>query len=432
MDKQQIVYIDTEKMQPHPDNPRKNIGDITELAESIKANGILQNLTAVRFEKGYRVIIGHRRLAAAKKANIKQVPCIISDMDEREQLITMLLENMQRSDLTVYEEAEGFQMMLDLGDSIDNIAEKTGFSKTTVRRRVNLLDLDREKFKDSVKRGGTLQDFIALEKIKDKELKNKVLEFIGTQNFNYELKRAESEEKRNEIKGLILKKLNEFAEQKNISETEELKYVGWISFDNSDFEKPKDSGKRRYFYVINAGGGIMLYAEYTEREEKELAEEKKQRKERDKLYIRLNTIAERTYQLRFEFIKNVSGLKRKAEVINKMLIKTICQSSYNYFNFSVFNKLLGIKDNKEKNSFDIESVSKSLKDNPERTLLFAVYSNLNDHANQTYHSWDGKYQINQNLNLIYKNLEELGYEMSDEERAYKDRTCELFKKEQIK
>ena len=115
-----------------------------------------------------------------------------------------------------------------------------------------------------------------------------------------------------------------------------------------------------------------------------------------------------------------------------MLIKTICQSSYNYFNFSVFNKLLGIKDNKEKNSFDIESVSKSLKDNPERTLLFAVYSNLNDHANQTYHSWDGKYQINQNLNLIYKNLEELGYEMSDEERAYKDGTHELFKKEQIK
>lgn len=54
----------------------------------------------------------------------------------------MLLENMQRSDLTVYEQAQGFQMMLDLGESISDISEKTGFSETTVRRRVKLLELD--------------------------------------------------------------------------------------------------------------------------------------------------------------------------------------------------------------------------------------------------------------------------------------------------
>lgn len=63
-----ITNIDVTKLKEHPDNPRKNIGDVAELAESIKARGILQNLTVVPAENGmYTVIIGHRRLAAAAK-----------------------------------------------------------------------------------------------------------------------------------------------------------------------------------------------------------------------------------------------------------------------------------------------------------------------------------------------------------------------------
>lgn len=101
-----ITNIDVTKLKEHPDNPRKNIGDVTELAESIKARGILQNLTVVPAENGmYTVIIGHRRLAAAKQAGLTEVPCAVVDMDYKTQLSTMLLENMQRSDLTVYEQA---------------------------------------------------------------------------------------------------------------------------------------------------------------------------------------------------------------------------------------------------------------------------------------------------------------------------------------
>ena len=86
----------------------------------------------------FTVVIGHRRLAAAKLAGLKEVPCVIASMDAKEQVRTMLLENMQRSDLTVYEQAQGFQMMLDMGDSVEDIAAKSGFSKTTVRRRVKI------------------------------------------------------------------------------------------------------------------------------------------------------------------------------------------------------------------------------------------------------------------------------------------------------
>ena len=86
-------------------------------------------------------------------------------MTLEEQISTMMTENMQRSDLTVYEEAEGFQMMMDFGNSVEQVADKAGFSESTIRRRVKLLSLDREEFKKSVKRGATLADFALLDKL---------------------------------------------------------------------------------------------------------------------------------------------------------------------------------------------------------------------------------------------------------------------------
>lgn len=78
-----ITQISVNLIDPHPENPRKDLGDLTELAESIKANGIMQNLTIIPKDGGrYTVVIGHRRLAAAKKAGLATVPCaIIHDMD---------------------------------------------------------------------------------------------------------------------------------------------------------------------------------------------------------------------------------------------------------------------------------------------------------------------------------------------------------------
>ena len=70
-----VTMIPVAQLHPHPDNPRKDLGDITELTASIKANGVLQNLTVVpRNTDGYTVIIGHRRLAAAKAAGLWSCP----------------------------------------------------------------------------------------------------------------------------------------------------------------------------------------------------------------------------------------------------------------------------------------------------------------------------------------------------------------------
>ena len=222
-----VTMIPVAQLHPHPDNPRKDLGDITELTASIKANGVLQNLTVVpranpdvNYEKlcrqyygnpteenrtklnqfrntdGYTVIIGHRRLAAAKAAGLMELPCIVvEDMTLEEQISTMMTENVQRSDLTVYEEAEGFQMMMDFGNSVEQVADKAGFSESTIRRRVKLLSLDREEFKKSAKRGATLADFALLDKLDTEEAKNEVLKSVGTNNFRACLDRALREQK---------------------------------------------------------------------------------------------------------------------------------------------------------------------------------------------------------------------------------------------
>ena len=94
----QIVNIAIDRLFPHSDNPRKDLGDLSELAASIKASGVLQNLTVVPDEPDnpdtdYTIIIGHRRYAAAKIAGLTELPCIVVEMSEREQLQTMLVEN---------------------------------------------------------------------------------------------------------------------------------------------------------------------------------------------------------------------------------------------------------------------------------------------------------------------------------------------------
>ena len=192
----------------HPKNPRKDIGDIEELTESIKKNGIMQNLTVIpgfyrmngqffKTDAEFTVIIGHRRLEAAKAAGLEEVPCrIYEDLTESEQITTMLEENMQRNDLTPIEQADSFQLCLDLGETVDSISEKTGFAKSTIYHRLNIAKLDREIVEDVEDDPSfqiTMKDYIELEKIKDIETRNKVL--AASKNSNDLRFRADQEVK---------------------------------------------------------------------------------------------------------------------------------------------------------------------------------------------------------------------------------------------
>lgn len=207
---QKIVEIDVKDIYPHPDNPRKDLGDLSELTDSIVKNGIMQNLTVVKghyegekfLPDKYTLVIGHRRFEASKAAGLKTVPCKIAELTDREQVSTMLEENMQRNDLTIWEQANGFQLMLDLGETESTIAEKTGFSEQTVKHRLNIAKLDQKALKKAEKDDSyqlTLKDLYELEKIKDVKTRNKILrEAYGSAQLRSMAARAAKEEKMDE------------------------------------------------------------------------------------------------------------------------------------------------------------------------------------------------------------------------------------------
>lgn len=436
-----IQMININKLHPHPDNPRKDLGDLTELIESIKAQGILQNLTVVElanYEKGYyRIVIGHRRFEAAKCAGLTELPCVISTMDYKTQVGTMLLENMQRSDLTVYEQASGIQMMMNLGETVHSISEKTGFSQTTIRRRTKLLELDQDKFKKSVERGATLMDYIELEKISDIELRNEVLEHVGTGNFQWKLKNAIEEEKNRLKRKLFIDQLVKFAKQ--IDDSSGLQYVtSYYTSQDSEVEIPGDANTVEYFFVISPYGSITLYKKQDIQEEtydnSEWEEKQKRRKE---IGDALNEKSKQAYNLRFDFIKSISNTVAKKHIeaiVEALLWEVIDSYSYNidfveYAN--IFNiTLKELDDNEELEDEEIDqihfnTIKEHIKVCPELHFLVITYFML-DGINESYKDWSNKHKNNETLNTVYNMLEKLGYPKSDEEQALSDGTHELF------
>ena len=253
-----IQMLPVAELKAHPQNPRRDLGDLTELADSIRENGVLQNLTVVPWlgevtgqpTGDYKGIIGHRRLAAAKQAGLTEVPCVVTMMTPAEQVKTMLMENMQRSDLTPLEQADGFQMMLDLGVTLDEVVQESGFSESTVRRRLKLRELDRQTLEDKLTQGATLMDLIKLEQLTDEKARNKVLATIGTNNFEYALNQALAEQQRKLNKPLWIELMNSFAQQIPSEENNSRKweYMGWHSFaeDPQAFTIPGDAQTETY------------------------------------------------------------------------------------------------------------------------------------------------------------------------------------------
>ena len=225
----EITMIAAEHLHEHPDNPRKKLGDLSELTKSIKTNGILQNLTVVPIKDQpgeYRVIIGHRRRAAGIIAEVKEFPCIISDMDERQQFITMLEENMQRQDLSIQEQAYGFQLMFDWGESIKDIAEKSGFAEQTVKHRLEIAKLSKKTLTEVARSDLqlTIKDYILLEKIKDVKRRERVLENLSGREY---LQSAVSREVEAEKREAALAQLMPLLEAAGVKPAKKNEYLRW-------------------------------------------------------------------------------------------------------------------------------------------------------------------------------------------------------------
>jgi ParB family chromosome partitioning protein len=141
------LLVDVGSIKTNPNQPRKIFKekDLEELSESIKENGIIQPLVVAELENGqYELIAGERRLRAAKKAGINQVPVVVKRATEREKMIMSIIENVQRSDLNCVEEALAYyQLMNEYKLTQEDVAKKLGKERSTVANFLRILNLPR-------------------------------------------------------------------------------------------------------------------------------------------------------------------------------------------------------------------------------------------------------------------------------------------------
>ena len=443
-----IEWIDIRSLKPHPDNPRKELGDLDELAESIKAKGILQNLTVVENDEGdYTIIIGHRRFAAAQRAGLTELPCAVVKMTPAEQVQTMLLENMQRCDLTAYEQAKGFQMMLDFGDTIDTVSEKTGFSKTTIRRRLKMAELDAETLKEVSGRQLSLFDFDRLAEIEDLAERNEVLKSIGTNNFDREIECAIRKQKLAINLPKIKKQLQELHAKKiENSDRWNGKYdsIGVsIVLSEWDGEPFAVSTTDKLFYYLD-DWRLELYTQRkkaapVKRSPEELEKEKIAREALE----RLREAAAVHFKLRSDFVKGITVTSKNRTTLMMCMAKAMLYSAVHWLPSGSYDRYaeafkLDLDDFHSDSNNRYYKLSEAIEKN-EKLILEMLWLFLGDNETLScfqapeFELKNGKlpfYNENKHLRLIYEFLCAFGYEMSDEEKQMLDGTHPLYRKEE--
>ena len=446
----EIVMIPVDRLEHHPENPRKDLGDLTELAESIRKNGIMQNLTVVANEipGKFMVVIGNRRMEAAKLAGVEELPCVISEMDHKTQIATMMEENMQRADLTVFEQAQGFQMMMDLGYTAKEISEKTGFGETTVRRRIKMAEMDPKLLKKACEeqdtdRQITLFDFDRLAQVESVKERNALLKDIGDSNFEWKLKRSLKVQQANKMKPAAHKAIQE-AKLKKIPDNE--RYSGkYRQMYGSNCELDKWDGKKPFipkvdeelFYTEDDTDIVFFTKEKKQKAQaqKKTPEELEKEKQIDLAWKTAERVAEASTDLRRRFAEGLTVSPKNAmRMMQWALIASIgAMESYDTPTQSINKRFeltsMSIPDR-------IEKMSKIILDMPQKqwpNLILMMFEGDKEPKTLSF-TCGGRYDFPKydrrvRLELCYEWLTEFGYQMSDEEIQMMSGTHPIFRKE---
>ena len=445
-----ITMIPVGLLEHHPENPRKDLGDLTELTASIRKNGIMQNLTVVpdMDNSKYLVVIGNRRLEAAKAAGLIELPCVVKDLDHKTQIATMLEENMQRADLTVYEQAQGFQMMMDLGYSAADIAEKTGFGETTVRRRIKMAEMDAKLLKKACEgndtdRQITLLDFDRLAQVEDISKRNKLLECIGESNFEWKLNRTLKVQQARKMKDAAHKAIQD-AKLKKLPDNE--RYSGkYRHLYGSNCELDKWDGKKP-FIPKNADGELFYTEDETDiyfyiKEKKQPAKPEKKspaqiekEKQIDLAWKTTERVATASAELRERFVEGMTvGPKNCMRMMQWAMIAAFgAMLSYDTPSLALVKRFnmqqMNIPDR-------IEKMSQMLMEMPQKqwpNLILLMFQGEKEPKTLSF-TCGGRYDFPQydkkvRLEQCYAWLTEFGYQMSDEEIQMMAGTHEVYKK----
>lgn len=154
-DRDRVQYIKIHDIMPNANQPRKTFNEekIGELADSIKEHGIIQPIVVRKREKGYEIVAGERRWRAAIKAELSQVPCLVRELNDEQNMLIAIIENMQREDLNPIEEAEGLRQMSEtFGMTQEQISKSLGKSRPYITNSMRLLKLP-DYIRDSIAEG---------------------------------------------------------------------------------------------------------------------------------------------------------------------------------------------------------------------------------------------------------------------------------------
>lgn len=443
-----IQDIAIEKLKIHPKNVRKTYTGIEELADSIKAKGILQNLTVVKApddSESYWVVIGNRRLTAARAAGIKTLPCAVVEMSEKDQISTMLLENMQRNDLSVCEQAQGFQLMLDFGETEQTISEKTGFSRTTVRHRLNLAKLDQELLAEREENEGfqmSLTDLYELEKVKDIEERNKILAHASnSRELKWSVERTVRAEKENQAAGEIIEKLEEKGvkpapekakEQRWSGKWEDVKHINintWGEESSKTIDLPETTDQ---FYYYRYFSDIYVVKKHI-KEEPVLSEGEKHRKQIEQNKRKIKSILKEMKKVRNSFIlRIIDGTLTAPKEYDaqadlwKLYMNLVCSGSGVYRNrIYEFYGIDNEYETKEEEKKRIIAEFKALTQEKQMLILLSAASEPYEPADYWGHYKDDM----ETLRDFYKILERYGFSFGSlEEMKILNGTHELYTK----
>lgn len=142
-----INYIDINNIKPNSNQPRKTFDEskLEELAESIKEHGLIQPLVVRKSPNGYEIVAGERRWRAARKIGIREIPAIVRELSDEENMLLAIIENMQREDLDPIEEAEGINQMIErYGLSQEQVSKSLGKSRPYITNQLRLLKLPKQ------------------------------------------------------------------------------------------------------------------------------------------------------------------------------------------------------------------------------------------------------------------------------------------------
>ncbi len=187
-DENKVLEIPTIQIRPNKTQPRRSFDEdkLRLLSQSIANNGILQPLTVRRLSQTeYELVAGERRLRAAVLAGLTKVPCVLIKCTDKESAIFALLENIQRSDLNMFEEAKGISRLIrKFGLTQEEAAQKLGKKQSTVANKLRLLKLSMEEQDWILQAGLSERHARSLLRLEDEEVRKELLSKIISENIS--------------------------------------------------------------------------------------------------------------------------------------------------------------------------------------------------------------------------------------------------------